>query len=210
MDLPVEDASTNSTVCTGPPPERSQDEEAKLAVSLSTAEYNLSLLVEWIKFADGKATFLLTVALALATASLAALPATTRAMMFFFDEGNGIVFCLLGLTLGTFCSALGVAMYQLLNVVRPRLRRDSETHSWYYFGSMGKLLLIDYRSFSQGLTIRDKIAQLDDQIFNNSCVACRKFELTRCAVLALATAILFGTLTIIPILVVDTIVNGGN
>jgi hypothetical protein len=187
-----------------PPPDKPK---ADLSLDLSTAEYNLSLIAGWIRFADGKATFLLTVAIAAFSASLSVLPSTTRVVIFCLDDGRVSLAIILAVLTALFYCTLAVALYLLVDVVRPRLDRDSGKHSWYYFQSMASLNSDQFRDYTDGLTIHSKMNQLHDQIYNNTRIATKKFERVRCAVIALSVAMILGTLAIIPALVVDTILS---
>jgi hypothetical protein len=165
------------------------------------AKYNLSIVNEWIRFADVKASIFLTLGLAILGASFANVSTSVKVAKYLYD--NGMTYWLGGLLIGqvAFYIAIIYSVYRLAKVVRPRLFRKSDKHSWFYFGSMAQLSVDDFHKFTGKLTADVVITQLHDQIYNVSVIAKEKYEDVRCGVNALFVAILIGLLSIVPVLV---------
>ena len=183
---------------------------------LETSQFNMQLVVSFINFADTKAATLLAMCLAMFGVSLADLPAATRVLEYCSSQDGvwpWIHWWLIVVAHAGFYLVLAYAMWKFINVIKPNLYKQSEKNSWFYFQSMSKLTSDDFHDYTGQLTAESTSKQLNDQIYNNSVVANKKFELIRSGVHWLIVAILLVALAVAPVLVADTMiaaVNGTN
>lgn len=174
-------------------------------VGVELAKYNLTLVIEWIKFADSKATFLLTIALAVVGLSLTEIPPATRVVTSLVESdhwwlGLGLIVLHFG-----FYAFSVYTIFALVKVVRPSLAPKPERHSWFFFQSLALLSPEDFKSFSAALDTPNKLSQLTDQIYNNAVVARQKYAQISHALTLLLWSVLLGLLAVAPVLVLDAL-----
>lgn len=171
--------------------------EEKAATDL--ASYNLSVVAEWIRFADVKASIFLTLGLGVVGASFANLSSAAKVAKY-LNENNWLwSLWIVSILQIAFYVVMLYSTYRLARVVRPRIIRKTSQHSWFYFGSMAQLSADDFHSFTASLTPETMLKQLHDQIYNTSTVAKEKYEDIRCAVNALLVGVLLGLVSVVPV-----------
>lgn len=177
-------------------------EETEL--DLEVAKANLDLVINWVSHADSKATFYLTVAVAMLGASLTEIPALVRVC----NQCLSVNCLWLPSTLIVLHTAFyGTSLfsaYKSIEVVKPRLAPDSKTHSWYFFQSIAKFEDVGkWRDYTNGLNGSERLQNLVDQIWNVSRVAVSKYKAAGIADSALRAAFCFGILSVFITLVLD-------
>lgn len=176
----------------------------QVELDLEVAKANLDLVIGWIGHADSKATFYLTVAIAMLGASFTELPALVRVCEHFASTEQWTLPAILIVCHLAFYGASLLSAYHSIGVVKPRLAPDSKTHSWYFFQSIATFEDVNkWRQFSQGLKCTDRLLHLVDQIWNVSRVAVTKFKAAATADLYLRVAFCFGTVSVVVTLVID-------
>ena len=169
------------------------------------AQYNLSLTISWITFAETKATILLTIALAFLGASLTDISALARVAQNWLSAGAYWSFAGLLLAHLAFYAFLIYSLWKFVDVVRPKLTPKSEKHSWYFFQSMALLSPNDFHDFTKSLTPENRLTQLNDQIYNNSVVARQKYATIATGLSSLIWAACLAALAVVPTLVADAL-----
>ena len=168
---------------------------------LDAAKANFDLVMGWVGHADSKATFYLTVSLAILGASLTEVPTLVRVCNHFWAGSPWWVSLLIGLHLIFYGAALYSA-YKAVEVVKPRLVPDSNTHSWYFFQSIATFDDVQkWRDFTGGLDDSSKFQHLVDQIWNVSRVAVNKYRVAGQADCGLRVATCAGILAVATTLV---------
>ena len=173
---------------------------------LELSKYNMSLIVGWITFADSKATFLLTIALVGLGASLTSIPDATAVCKHYFEADCNLLAYAIVAIHAAFYGVLLYTIWSLVNIVKPRLAPKSERHSWFFFQSMAQLSPDDFQRFNDTLDPDAKLAQLNDQIYNNSVVARQKYVDVARSVWLLIIAACLGILAVVPILIAKVII----
>lgn len=173
-------------------------------IDLEVAKANLDLVINWVSHADSKATFYLTIAVAMLGSSLTEIPALVRVCQHFASTSSWWVpAILIASHLAFYISSLFSA-YKSIEVVKPRLAPDSQTHSWYFFQSVAAFADLDkWRDFTHGLKGAERLQHLVDQIWNVSRVAVAKYKAAGTADCALRVAFCFGTVSVLVTLVLD-------
>jgi hypothetical protein len=174
------------------------------ALTAEIAKANLDLVVSWIEHADSKATFYLTISLAMLGASFTELPSLVRVCKHFVVADSWTLPVLLILVHIAFYGSAIVAAFISTVVVRPKLVPASKTHSWYFFQSNAQFEDIHkWREFTNGLTSAERLQHLVDQIWNNARVAVSKFRSASSADTWLRIAFCTGTISVVFTLVLD-------
>jgi hypothetical protein len=194
----------------GLPPEIAEDflKQNKSALedelTAEIAKANLDLVISWIGHADSKATFYLTIALAMLGASFTELPSLVRVCKYLAEEERWFLFiALLVVHIAFYGSAIVAAFYSTA-VVKPKLVPDSKTQSWYFFQSTAQFQDIQkWREFTSGLTSAERLQHLVDQIWNNARVAVSKFKSASSADRCLRIAFCTGTISVVVTLILD-------
>lgn len=169
---------------------------------LDAAKANLDLVIGWIEHADSKATFYLTIALAMLGASLTEIPTLVRVCEHFLP-GNLAWTSLLVLLHLIFYGAALYSAFKAIEVVKPRIVPESKTHSWYFFQSIATFDDVQkWRDFTNGLDDDDKLQHLVDQIWNVSRVAVNKYRIAGIADCSLRVATCAGIVAILSTLVI--------
>ena len=174
---------------------------------ISVYEYNLTLVVGWITYAEAKATLIATAALTLAGVSLTDVPAATRVIRNAYREAGWWTFGTIILLHVLFYALLTWCLSAAVSVVLPRLTPASGRHSWYFFQSMGKLPPGGYHDFVASQDEETVRQQISDQIYNNCRVAVTKFAGVRRGIFALLLAAGAGVLAVFPVLVLDQLIS---
>jgi len=180
-------------------------DDAALPLDVELSKFNFGLIVEWIKVADAKASFLLTIALAMLGVSLTDIPSAARVGDYLARNSHAVLLISLVVVQLAYYAAILFAMWQLVAVIMPSLIRPSSRHSWFFFQSLSQLQYDDFKRFSAELDLKAKRAQLDDQIYNTAIVASKKYRHIRFAIWGLVVAGVLGVLSIAPVLIVDTL-----
>ena len=173
---------------------------------LELSKYNMSLAVGWISLADSKATFLLTIALVGLGTSLTNIPDATTVCQHYLQSESYLIPSVLIVVHTAFYGVLLYGIWSLVNVIKPRLVPQSERHSWFFFQSMAQLSAEDFQRFNDSLDANAKLAQLNDQVYNNSVVARQKYGDVAKSVRILVIAAGLGILSVVPILILKVIV----
>jgi hypothetical protein len=175
-------------------------------LDLEVAKANLDLVINWVSHADSKATFYLTVAVAMLGASLTEIPSLVRVCQHFASTSCWWVPAILIATHLAFYGSSLVSAYKSIEVVKPRLAPDSKTHSWYFFQSVAAFADVEkWRDFTHGLKGAERLQHLVDQIWNVSRVAVAKYKAAGTADFALRVAFCFGTASVLVTLVLDEV-----
>lgn len=169
------------------------------------AQFNLSITIGWITFADTKATILLTLSFALLGVSLTDIPALARVSIVCIEGKSYWFFGVLLAVHLAFYLMLLRSIWHFADVVRPKLIPSSEKHSWYFFQSMALLSPSDFHAFTASLTPESKLTQLNDQIYNNSVVARKKYATIANGIRYLIIASVLALLAIVPVLIAEAI-----
>jgi len=173
-------------------------------LDLEVAKANLDLVINWVSHADSKATFYLTVAVAMLGASLTEIPALVRVCQHFVSASYWWVPAILIASHIAFYVSSLFSAYKSIEVVKPRLAPDSKTHSWYFFQSVAEFAdVAKWRDFTHGLKGAERLQHLVDQIWNVSRVAVAKYKAAGTADCALRVAFCFGTVSVLVTLVLD-------
>lgn len=179
-------------------------EAQETELDLEVAKANLDLVIGWISHADAKATFYLTVALAMLGASLTEIPTLVRVCEHFFLNSIWWLPLLLIVVHVVFYGASLFSAFKAIEVVRPRLAPDSKTHSWFFFQSIADFAdLAKWHDFTNGLKGSDRLKHLIDQIWNLSRVAVSKYRMAGIADRSLRVAIVCGIVSVVTTLVLD-------
>lgn len=168
------------------------------------AKYNLSLVTDWVKYADSKATLLLTIAVTILGVSFVEIPLAAKIIGFCFDNNYNLGGWALILPHVVFYGAILCAIWKLLSVVKPNLIAESKKHSWFFFQSMSLLEPEDFHEFTKQLTNESAYQQLNDQIYNNSVVAREKFASIRSAYNVMVLVFISGLLAVLPVLIISS------
>ena len=170
--------------------------------NMDAAKANLDLVIGWTSHADSKATFYLTMALAILGASLTEIPTLVKVCVHCWGTQPAWIILLVGLHIVFYGFAL-FAAYMALEVVKPRIEPESNTQSWYFFQSISRFEDVEkWSEFSNGLSEANKFQQLTDQIWNVSRVAMNKYKKAGWADFGLRVAICSGVVAVVVTLVV--------
>lgn len=178
-----------------------------ISVAEKSAQFNLQLIVGWINFADNKAGFLMTVALAIVGLSLADVPAATTVCANCWQQSRYVPLAFVLLTHVFFYATAGYTIVTLLKIVRPTLTPQTEKKSWFYFQSIAAQSGPEFEEWARGLSGSELSAQLIHQIFENSVIAAKKFEQISKASLCLGVTVLAGLVAVVPALVGATLIE---
>ena len=141
-------------------------------------QFCLGLVNNWIQIADSKASFLLTITLALIGALFSIVPYATKfveacvrknAGYFWLGFVESILFIF---TAGCFVFAL----LKLVSVVKPRLTSVTDHKSVLFYQSIATMGFETYKSKLKTLDMKKLNNEYEDQIFNNSKVAKDKYK----------------------------------
>jgi hypothetical protein len=174
-------------------------------IGIELAKYNLTLVLEWIKLADSKVKFLLSITLAVAGVSLTEVSPATKVVANYFETAQWGVATFLIVVHIAFYLMIFYTLCTLISVVRPRLVPKSERHSWFFFQSMALLSPEDFRSLCETLDTPKKLAHLTEQIYNNAVVARKKYERINHAISSLVAMLLIGIIAIVPVLAISAL-----
>lgn len=154
---------------------------------------SLENIVELVKLADQKASFLLTVELALIGGALSLLPETLELMKQLWAGSNS---CLLTLPVGglyvTFTSFLAAGSYSLYEIVKPRLEPNVSGDSVLFFRVAASR---DVSELAKEIRGRDQSAAIDDiaqQIVANSKVAVEKYKMVERSLKRVGVGVILG------------------
>lgn len=172
---------------------------------LETAKYNLTLAVDWVKYADTKATFFLTTAVAILGASLTEVPLATKVVAWLFTTDWSVGAWAIVAVHVVYYGLLVFSVWLFLTVVRPSLLAKSEKHSWFFFQSMALLSADEFHRFTNTIGDENVLNQLHDQIYNNCVVADEKFRTIRRSFNFLAMACIAGFIAVSPVLILSAL-----
>lgn len=178
------------------------------SISRQNAEFNLGLVIEWIRFADNKAAFLLTVVLAVFGLSLADIPAATRVVTVCWEQSRFVVLLVVVAIHVLFYAVTVWAAIALVKAIRPRLDPESKRQSWFFFQSIGQLSAKDFNDWSDSLDEDDLLQQLRNQIYDNSVVGVQKYAAVERACAWVIWSMLLGLAAVVPALAIDAAFAG--
>ena len=163
-------------------------------------EINFNTTKQWVELADKKAAFILTIALAIFSASLTVAPSLTRIIFSYLSSENN-----LSISIGVFLILLSIfyiivtilGLYCLVSVISPRLSPYSKRKSILFIQSIASMEMQEFKATILKFNKQDMIDELLDQTYNNSVVASQKFENIRKAIKYLKRAVLSGLILIL-------------
>ena len=169
------------------------------------SKYNLTLVLDFVKFADAKAGFFLTLGLAIFSVSLIDIPALARVSKASWQASNYLPLLLLTIAHCVFYTLLVMALLKLVQVVKPDLGgTKGERPSWFFFSDLAAAGDSKFAELSAN-EAEIKLAQLNDQIRLNSKVAVEKYAKLSNAIPQLVMASLFALFAVVPTLVADAL-----
>ena len=174
------------------------------ANQVEIAKFNLTLAVEWVRYADTKATFFMATAVAMLGVSLTEVPLATNVVKWLFNTNWDIGAWAIIVAHAVFYAAIVYSGWLFLTVVRPALIAKSEKHSWFFFQSMALLSADEFHRFTETIGDENILSQLHDQIYNNCVVARDKFKTIKHAFCFLILACVAAFAAISPVLVLST------
>jgi hypothetical protein len=167
------------------------------------SEFNLKNINSWIKLADNKASFILTISLALFSISFSSIPSGRQIISTMIMNGSkiqliaGIVLVLMFIAYFAF-AILGIK--KLISIITPRTISTTKRKSIIYFGSIVEMELEKYKKEISNLTEDQIIDELSDQVYNNAMVASKKYKDVEAAIGLLKIAGLLGITFIVILL----------
>lgn len=167
---------------------------------LKFSETNFNTTKQWVEFADKKASFILTITLAIFSASLVAAPSLVTDISNLIRESK-VSLIILGaflLLLSLFyIFAFLMSVNHLLSVITPRLSPHSKRRSVLFFQTIATMEIQEFKNKVTKFSDQDIMDELLDQTYNNSVVAEKKFEKIRKAMFWIKLAGLSGLLLIL-------------
>lgn len=167
---------------------------------LRFSETNFNTTKQWVELADKKATFILTIALAIFTASLAIAPRLDQIISSHITSGyiKYIIFGAFLILLSVFYIFVTIlALNYLVSVISPRAAPHSKRKSVLFFQTIATMEIQEFKDKILKFNKNDIVDELLDQTYNNSVVASQKFEKVRKAIICLKWAGLSGLILIL-------------
>lgn len=167
---------------------------------LKFSETNFNATKQWVEFADKKASFILTITLAIFSASLIVAPLLVKDILNLIKGPKASL-----IILGAFLLILSFfyifaflkGVHHLFSVVAPRLSPHSKRKSVLFFQTIASMEIQEFKDKISKFSDKDIIDELLDQTYNNSVVAEKKFEKIRKAIFWIKLAGLSGLLLIL-------------
>lgn len=167
---------------------------------LKFSETNFNTTKQWVEFADKKASFILTITLAIFSASLVAAPLIVKTISCLIkdDKVSLIILGAFLLLLAFFyIFAFLKSVNHLFSVISPRLSPHSKRKSVLFFQTIAAMEIQDFKNKITKFSDKEVIDELLDQTYNNSVVAEKKFEKIRKAIFWVKLAGLSGLILIL-------------
>jgi len=177
---------------------KTKDNQLEKSELLSLNESNLERVQSFIRFGDTKASFLLTLTLALFAGSFSILPNTIKLGRYCLKQFGSLwpLFVIVLLICVLFLIFTVLSILKFISVVEPRLVPKTERQSPLYFHTIAKMTLDRFKEKMSSMSLRDAVDELADQTYNNSVVACDKFRTISEGIRFLLLALLFGVLLV--------------
>lgn len=167
--------------------------------NIDTNKYNLDLVVRWIQFADSKASFLLTISLALFGISFALIPEAARIVCLLYAKGQD--WCLLSLLIALLFllyfifGLLGIA--RVIQAVRPRLTSETGRMSLFFFWTIPSMEKEKFINKMLNIEPQQTANELADQTYECAKVAAKKYQDISIALTRLCGAFILGLFFVI-------------
>jgi len=171
-------------------------EEKKLRVS--AGEKNLERAHDWVKTADEKAGFTLTISIALLGASLFVIEPATRVVTESVSRGQWYWALIVPL-----CVVFAVYIYSdlraiwlLIEVVKPRTTPTTKRQSPLFFGTIASMELEAFKARMRSMGHEELLNEISDQTYIASEIAAMKYSNLHLAFSKLVVAVIAGILFI--------------
>jgi hypothetical protein len=167
---------------------------------LKLSEINFNTTKQWVELADKKASFILTVTLAMFSASLTIAPKLIIIISEYITNDKVLyvsfgIFLLLSSLFYVFFTLSG--LHYLISVISPRLSASSDRKSVLFFYAIAKMEIDEFKEKFLNLSGQGIVDELLYQTHSNSLVASEKFEKIQKAINCLKRAILLGLFIIL-------------
>jgi hypothetical protein len=171
---------------------------------MALAQFNLKTMIDWISFADRKASYLLTMSLALFSVFFAVLPSASEDIHKYLFANNIAlwllaIFLILLFQLYFIFAIIGI--YKLVKVITPRSAPSSVKKSFLFFETIKGM---DMQVFKETLAQMDEemiIDELNDSTYINAVIASEKYSDIGKAIRYLRLAAVAGIIAIYVVLV---------
>jgi hypothetical protein len=174
--------------------------------NIELAKFNLENINRWIEFADKKASFFLTIALALFSISFTIIPIAWRIISGLISHNKNadsisVVILVLIFLIYFVLAVLGIS--KLIKVIKPRVVSKSCRKSILYYETIKDIEIEVFKKEVQELSEEKIIDELSDQAYNNAVVASEKYKNIAEAIRFLQWSGLLAILFIVTILVLQ-------
>ena len=176
----------------------SDDRKTDDKVLISINENNLERVHDWVRTADQKAGFTLTITLAMLGLSFASIDPAVNVIVESVKRGQYywlIVASLTTLFISYLYSGLK-AIIHLLEVVKPTTQSTTKRESPLYFGTISEMELDRFQTTMRKYDIRAIIDDLSDQAYVGAMIAKDKFDKLEIVFELITKAIILGLLFI--------------
>ncbi len=149
-------------------------EELKL---IDVSEKNLARMVGWSTVVDSKATFVLTLILVLLGYFVSQLVTYFEAHLKLWNSSSAAptLLVLLDIALIATLGCLITSIVYLMKIVRPKLIPPTQKLSLFFFQTVEKMPADDFHNRVLKLSVKDALADLNDQTYNVAKVVSQRF-----------------------------------
>jgi len=172
--------------------------------NIRIAEFNLKNVNTWIEFADKKASFILTIALALFSISFSIIPNGWHVisdLLIYENKAQLIAGIVLIIAFGLYFTMAILGIGKLIGIIIPRTTPTTKRKSILHFESIAEMELEKFKQKISNLSEEQIIDELSDQAYNNAVVALTKYNNVAAAVKFLKIAGSIGIVFVIVILI---------
>ncbi len=159
------------------------------------AELSFNNANDWLKFADLKVSFLLSVSLALFTGSILLLPTALNNLTKLFINPNRNVWILsivLGIIVVIYFFLILIVIFNFIAALSPITKPKSLKKSLLFFGEIASMTPEEYKKRLLSATEDTVLDELVDQTYNNSAITSQKYSNIKRTVIILRIALLVG------------------
>lgn len=145
---------------------------------IETYQASLDRISEWIRTADQKAAFNLTIVLALLGASMLVVETATKVFLRLIGIGycNILIAVAYSILFVLYVVVSSFAIWSLFRVVMPRTDPKSDTGSLFFFQSISEMSLPEFAESLASLDMSEIRSDLAGQIHEVSLVAAEKYK----------------------------------
>lgn len=176
--------------------QRESDLTEEKELLIAVGERNLERVHDWVKTADQKAGFTLTISIALLGASLAAIQPATETVIVSASRGQvyWTFVALLCATFAVYVTTAIRAIWLLIKVVKPRTTPTTKRQSPLFFGTIADMELEVFKARMCSIDCEDLLDEISDQTYIAAEIAVVKYNNLNLAFDKLVIAVIAGLL----------------